>query len=118
MRSKFEERFATDLTARGIDYWYEPLRLRYAKAPGVYTPDFWLRCAVGGILIETKGLFTSADRTKMIAVKRAHPDRDIRLVFQRAKNTLSKTSKTTYAMWAEKHGFLWAEKVVPDAWLA
>ena len=44
----------------------------------------------------------------MLAVKKQHPDLDIRLVFQAPHNTLTKKSKTTYAQWAEKNGFLWA----------
>ena len=30
---------------------------------------------------------------------------------------ISKQSKTTYGMWCEKHGFLYAAKVVPQEWI-
>ena len=43
----------------------------------------------------------------MLAVKKQHPDLDIRLVFQAPHNTISKGSKTTYAIWAEKNDFKW-----------
>lgn len=42
---------------------------------------------------------------------------DIRLVFSRPNNRLSKSSKTTYAQWAVKHGFPWAEGTVPASWI-
>jgi len=52
-----------------------------------------------------------------ILVRNDHPDVDIRFVFMNSANKLSARSKTTYAMWCEKHGFMWADKFVPDAWL-
>ena len=60
-------------------------------------PDFFLP---NGVIIEAKGFFKPSDRRKMLAVKEAHPELDIRFVFMR-DNTLSKSSKTTYSMWAE-----------------
>ena len=42
----------------------------------------------------------------MLAVKKQHPELDIRFIFQR-NNTLTKRSKTTYGDWCDKHGFLW-----------
>lgn len=66
--------------------------------------------------IEYKGNFTGPDRTKMLLVKKQHPDLDIRLVFGRATNKLNRASKTTYAMWADKYGFPWSEKVIPEEW--
>ena len=41
-----------------------------------------------------------------LAVKAAHPELDIRFVFQR-NNTLSSKSKTNYGDWCDKHGFKW-----------
>lgn len=79
-----------------------------------YTPDFWLP---NGIVVETKGRFLTDDRQKMKLVKEANPDIDIRFVFSRAMQTITKTSTTTYAMWCEKYGFPWAEGSVPQAWL-
>lgn len=79
-----------------------------------YTPDFELP---NGILIETKGRFTAEDRTKHLNVKRCNPHYDIRFVFQRSKSPLYKGSKTTYAEWCDRHGFKWADKVIPQAWI-
>jgi hypothetical protein len=53
----------------------------------------------------------------MLAVRKAHPKLDIRLVFQQPHNTLTKASKTTYAAWAEKYNFLWAAShAIPPEW--
>jgi hypothetical protein len=79
-----------------------------------YTPDFLLP---NGIIIETKGMFTVADRRKHTLIKKQHPELDIRFVFENSKRRISKASKTTYAAWCEKHGFLYADKLVPDAWI-
>ena len=42
----------------------------------------------------------------MLAVKKQHPELDIRFIFQR-NNTLTKRSKTTYGDCCDKHGFPW-----------
>jgi Phage endonuclease I len=76
-----------------------------------YTPDF----AIGTILIETKGRFTSADRSKMLAVKAAHLELDIRLLFMRDQ-PIRKGSKTRYSDWCVKHGFQYAIGAVPPEW--
>ena len=94
-------------------YGYESMNVIY-KVDHRYTPDFVLP---NGILVEVKGYFTSEDRGKLLKVKKQHPHLDIRLLFGNAKNKLSKKSKTTYAMWCDKHGFPWAEKKLPDSWL-
>ena len=69
------------------------------------------------IIIETKGRFVTADRQKHILIKEQHPELDIRFLFQNARSRISKTSRTTYADWCRKHGFLFADKVVPEEWL-
>jgi hypothetical protein len=53
----------------------------------------------------------------MLKVKEHNPDADIRFVFERSTTKLRKNSKTTYAMWAERHGFQYADLVVPREWL-
>jgi hypothetical protein len=114
-RSGGEKRFADDLGKRGVGFRYEELRLPYESyAARTYIPDFVLD---NGIIIEYKGYFPAADRTKMLLVKAQYPNHDIRIIFESPRNKLSAKSKTTYAAWAEKHGFPWAHKVLPDAWL-
>jgi hypothetical protein len=79
-----------------------------------YTPDFELS---NGVIIEGKGLFTTADRQKMVIIKATYPELDIRLLFSNAKAKISKGSKTTYADWADKNGFPWAHREVPQLWI-
>jgi hypothetical protein len=116
-RSGFEKRLADQLSDAGVDYAYEAEKLKYTVPArnATYTPDFFLP---NGIIIEAKGRFrTAEDRQKLILVREAHPELDLRLVFQNAKLPIYKGSKTTYAMWADSHGFLWADKTIPLAWI-
>ena len=112
-RSGLEERLSKYLDKHAIPYLYEVEKYDYVTE-SKYTPDFFLP---NGVIIEAKGFFKPSDRRKMLAVKKAHPELDIRFVFQR-NNTLSKSSKTTYGAWAEKHGFLWCiYPDIPEDWL-
>lgn len=116
LRSSYEDRIFEDLKKRKIRFVYEPCTLSYIPVkPKKYTPDFFI--SDYNIYIEAKGYFTSKDRTKMLLIKEQHPDKKFKLLFQNARNKLSKSSKTTYAMWAEQHGFEWAEGMVPKEWL-
>ena len=110
-RSGFEQDVAKDLEAKGIEFKYEAVRLEYVR-PAKYKPDFKLK---NGILVETKGRFTSSDRTKHLLVRDSNPKRDIRFVFM-ADNTLGKGSTTRYSEWCEQHGFQYALKRVPKEW--
>lgn len=116
-RSWLESKVADDLTSKGVDFGYETLKLPYLvpSRKATYKPDFILP---NGIIVEVKGLFDSADRKKHLLVKEQHPDKDIRFLFSDAANTIGKASKTTYAEWCNKKGFLWAEgEKIPQAWL-
>ena len=115
-RSGLEERVAEQLDQLGIEYTYEKVKLKYIKPASqhVYTPDFVL---ANGIIVETKGRFLAPDRQKHILVKRHNPDLDIRFVFSNSNARISKASKTTYAMWCRKHGYLFADKTIPEEWL-
>ena len=115
-RSGLEEKVANALTEAGIPFTYEKTKVKYIKPASEhqYTPDFVLD---NGIIIETKGLFTALDRQKHMLVKRQHPHLDIRFVFSNSKARLSKSSRTTYAMWCVKNGYMYADKVIPEDWL-
>lgn len=80
-----------------------------------YTPDFIL--LHNGIIIEGKGILDAEDRKKHLLIKQQHPDLDIRFVFSRSAAPIYKGSPTTMAAWAEHHGFKYADKLVPQAWL-
>lgn len=115
-RSGLEEAIAEKLTSKGVGFTFEELVIPYTKPAKAarYTPDFKLD---NGIIIESKGRFLTEDRQKHILVKTQHPDYDIRFVFSNSKTKISKRSKTTYADWCIKNGFLYADKEIPDAWL-
>lgn len=113
MRSGFERTLVMQLKKAGVRFQYESDKLPYV-IEHTYIPDFKLS---NGIYIEAKGKLDQQTRAKMIAVKKAHPHLDIRFVFMRGENKLSKRSNTTYLSWAEKHGFPAADGVIPDEWL-
>jgi hypothetical protein len=113
-RSGLEEALSLWLVEKGVSVEYETdaSRIKYTKPAksSTYTPDFTLP---NGIIIETKGRFVTADRQKHILIKGQHPDKDIRFVFQNPNGRISKASRTTYAMWCEKHGFLYCKAPTP-----
>jgi len=101
-----------------IEWEYEPEKFEYVLPGRRYTPDFKVTRSDGTtFMAEYKGYLRPEDRTKMVAVQQSHPDLDIRFIFGNAKKLITKGSKTTYGMWATKHGFPWAEKTIPDEWL-
>ena len=119
-RSGLEDQISEQLKFTGKSWSYESEKLKYTVPERIatYTPDFILIKKDGSkMYIETKGRFTTADRKKMKLVKEANPELDIRLLFQTPNNKIIKTSKTTYADWADKHGYLWAAKEIPIKWL-
>ncbi len=115
-RSGLEEIIDIQLKQNNIDGEYEKHKVHYIKpvTHHEYTPDFRLP---NGIFVETKGRFVVEDRKKHILIKSQHPELDIRFVFQNSKNKIRKGSKTTYADWCEKHGFIYADKTIPNSWL-
>lgn len=115
-RSGLEVQIAQQLRAAGIQAAYESVKVEYTKPASKhkYTPDWVLP---NGIIVESKGRFVTADRQKHLLIKAQRPDLDIRFVFSNSKTRISKTSQTTYAAWCEKHGFKYADKLIPQAWL-
>lgn len=115
-RSGLEEVISNKLAENNIDGEYEKHKIKYIKpaTEHTYTPDFKLP---NGIFVETKGRFVTEDRKKHVLIKKQHPELDIRFVFQNSKNKIRKGSPTTYADWCIKHGFKYADKVIPQEWL-
>lgn len=136
--SGLEEDNALYLVSLGVRYTYEDLKITYWKkvtngailypsgniselsnltpvSLHTYTPDFHLLDF--GIIIETKGRFLPADRTKHKAIKRQNPDLDIRFVFSNPNAKLNKGSKTTYADWCDRYGFKYSKKRIDQKWL-
>lgn len=117
-RSLFEKDFAQDCNQRGISFSYESEKIKWTPPQKTYNPDFIFEKHDGSLMIvETKGRFTAADRTKMKAVVEQHPELDIRMVFQNANNKLTKASGSkTYKEWCKYHGIKWSEKTIPASW--
>ena len=111
-RSGLEEKVAQKLNELGVTFSFEPGWIEYVKPAKVhkYLPDF----IVGDVVIEVKGRFDSSDRAKHLLIRKhyGHPDEggiDIRFLFSNPRQRISKKSKTTYAMWCERHGFRYAD---------
>ena len=115
-RSGLEEIVDSTLKQRNIDGEYEKHKIKYVvpATDHTYTPDFRLP---NGIFVETKGRFVIEDRKKHVLIRKQHPELDIRFVFQNSKNKIRKGSPTTYADWCIKHGFIYADKTIPQEWL-
>ena len=79
---------------------YESEKLGY-NVPGTYIPDFVITFKDGRKLyIESKGYFRYADQVKMLAVKQAHPNLDIRMLFMRDQ----KLSPSSTRLLSGRHG--------------
>lgn len=114
-RSGLEIKIAESLKELKVDYKYECMKIEWEDlAYRTYTPDFVL---FNGIIIETKGMFTAADRRKHLAIKKQHPKLDIRFVFENSKRKLRKGAKSTYGEWCTKYDFRYYDRIIPEEWL-
>ncbi len=114
-RSGLEEKVSDQLTKAGVDFDYEAIKIGYeVHESRKYTPDFILP---NGIIVETKGRFTAADRKKHLLIQKQHPKLDIRFVFSNSRAKLNKGAKSSYGQWCEKNGFKYADKWIPESWL-
>ena len=116
-RSGFEHKVSDQLKENKIKFGYETTVIDYIKpeTKHTYTIDFTLP---NGILVETKGRWVPEDRKKHLLIKKQHPELDIRIVFMSGKTKIRKGSKTTYGMFCDKHGIIWAEKIIPTSWFS
>jgi hypothetical protein len=114
-RSGLELNISMSLDTIKYKYDYESIKIEWEDLTyRTYTPDFILN---NGIIIETKGRFLASDRKKHIAIKKQHPDLDIRFVFTNSKNKLQKGAKSSYGQWCDKHGFRYYDRIIPEDWL-
>ena len=112
-RSKFEASVAKNLVDNKIKFSYETINIDYIISSS-YCPDIIFD---NGIICEIKGLFRKEERRKHLAIQAQHPTLDIRFVFQNSKTKLSQAKGSlTYAKWCERHGFLYADKIIPPEW--
>ena len=114
-RSRFEFEFAQYLTKNKIKYEYEKDKFRYIVPIKSYTPDFYLMDY--GFYLELKGNLDVTDRVKHLLVKEQNSSLDVRFIFANSKKKIYKGSKTTYAAWCDRHGFLYADNRIPSIWL-
>ena len=116
-RSGLEERIIKQLEEYDIKPNYESIKLDYIipESKHVYTPDFPV-CK--SIVIETKGRWVLEDRQKMLLIIEQHPEIEFRMLFYNSKLKIKKGSKTSYADWCDKHNIKWADKEIPQEWIA
>ena len=107
-RNKFEEKILKQLSRAKIVFKYESEKIPYVLARH-YIPDFILTTKSGKIYVEVKGYLRPEHKAKMVAVKKQHPEKDVRIVFY------SKNLK--YIKWAERHGFKYGIGEIPKDWL-
>ena len=114
-RSGLEDTVANYLKEHKVKFLYEKVKIEWEDlAYRTYTPDFVLN---NGIIIETKGIFTVADRRKHVCIKKQHPSLDIRFVFTNSNRKLRKGSKSSYAEWCIRYGFRFYNRIIPEDWL-
>ena len=115
-RSGLEDNISEQLKALSVPFEYEKLKISYeVNETRTYTPDFEI--LANGIIIESKGRFVADDRKKHLLVQKQHPEYDIRFVFSNSRAKISKRSKTSYADWCIKNGFMYADKLIPEQWI-
>src|SRR5688572_17882362 len=107
-RNKFEKRILASLRRAKVGVKYEAEKIPYVIS-GHYCPDFIIVTPLGKIYIEAKGHFRPEAKRKMAAVRRQHPELDIRLLFY--------SRKIRDIRWCEKHGFKYAIGTIPKEWL-
>ena len=108
VKNKFELKILNQIKGSGCKVKYEGEKIPYVLA-GHYIPDYIITTPSGKLYVEAKGHFRPEAKRKMVAVKRQHPELDIRIVFYRYN--------VKYERWANKYGFKFAWGVVPDEWL-
>lgn len=116
-RSGLEDKNAAHLEKLiGEPVPFESFKIKYEIPASMhtYTPDFILP---NGIIIETKGRWLPADRTKHLLVRAQWPQLDIRMVFTSSKARIAPGAKTTMAQFCEKHGIQYSDKLVPREWV-
>ena len=119
-RSGLEISLSRQIEEAGLPVSYEQDKIKYIvpEREASYTPDFKIVRPDGThFFIEGKGIWDVASRQKHILIKEQFPDIDIRFVFSNQNARLYKGSPTTYAQFCDKHGFQYANRVIPEEWL-
>ncbi len=106
MRNKFETKIYQQLKKAKVEFKYESEKIPYVLN---YIPDFIVHTVKGKVYIECKGYLRPEHKTKMAAVKRQHPEIDLRILFYAPNKKNIK--------WAEKNGIKYAISLIPKEWL-
>jgi hypothetical protein len=124
MASKSEVVLAMAMDEQKIPWIYEPEPWDWIPPKRKYTVDFKVMRSDGSYFyVEYKGYFRTEDKTKMAAIKKQYPDRDVRFVFANPHKPVEGAqprkdgTKLTNAEWAEKNGYLWADNCIPKEWM-
>lgn len=111
MKKKYKNQFEADVAKqigkRKLKFKYEAEKIPYVLA-GHYVPDFIIETEHGKIYVECKGYLRKEAKAKMVAVKRQHPNLDIRILFYEKRKSQIR--------WAERNSFLWAVEKIPNEW--
>ena len=108
LKNKFEKRTYSYLRRAKVQFKYESEKILYILARH-YIPDFVIITPTGKIYVECKGYLRPEHKAKMIAVKKQHPEIDLRILFY--------ASNKKNIKWAEKNGFRYAVDKIPKEWL-
>jgi predicted nuclease of restriction endonuclease-like RecB superfamily len=106
-KNLFEANVAKQIKRSKVPFKYEPEKIPYVIASH-YIPDFVLSTPLGKVYVECKGYFRPEDKRKLLAIKRQHPERDIRILFY--------AQRSSYIKWCERHGFKYAVEKIPREW--
>ena len=134
-RSGYEDRIEKQLKEAKVKYEYEPDTIEFRRTVSSgecpdcgshkvvqrrrYTPDFKLTVGKQTFYIETKGRLTGTNASNLQAIKKQHPDLDLRLLFQSDNlRVRGKPASGRYSDWAKKYGFPFAVGEVPDDWIS
>jgi len=118
-RSGLEDKVATQIESKDLPVIYEQEKIKFVHPArkATYTPDFKITLGDGSwFYVETKGIFSVSDRQKHLLVRDQNPEIEIRFVFSNSRSKLYKKSPTSYGMWCDKHGFQYADKLIPEQW--
>ena len=106
-KNLFEANVAKQIKRSKVPFKYESEKIPFVIASH-YKPDFILSTPLGRVYVECKGYFRPDDKRKLVAVKRQHPNLDIRILFYQ--------HRPAYIKWAEKNGFKYAVEKIPREW--
>lgn len=117
LKGKLEPKVLEDISQYGFKIEYESEHLKYQTIQNrKYIPDFVVTLPDGRkIYLEVKGYFRPDDTAKLRRVKETHPDKDIRLVFDK-DNKFSSKSPMRYSDWCNKYQFQYCVGNVPKGW--